>query len=313
MLRIRAFEQRVYDAFSEGHIRGPTHLGIGQEAIAAGFADVLLPTDYVLSTYRGHAHVIGRGAPLEGLAAEIFGRATGVCGGKGGSMHLLSIPHRHYGSYAIVGAHLPIACGVAWSAKLRGTHDVTVCFFGDGTTNIGAFHEALNLAAVWKLPLVFVCENNLYMEYTPIAQVTAVPRPAADRSGSYGLQPRVIDGNDIEAVVGVAQETIADARSGEGPSLVEALTYRTHGHSRADPAKYRPADEVAQWAQRDPLLRYRNTLVERGARSSDLEDLEARVAAEVELAFETALSAPAPDVEEVHTDLWADGSSAWRS
>ena len=197
-----------------------------------------------------------RAAPRwRGLYAELFGRGTGLLGGKGGSMHITSAEHHMLGSYAIVGAHLPIAAGAAWSAQYRKSGQVAVCFFGDGTTNIGAFHEALNLAVVWKLPVVFVCENNLYMEYTPIGSVTAVARPAADRASAYGLEDLVVDGNDADAVYEIARTTIARARDGDGPSLVEALTYRHGGHSRADPGKYRPDDEVKAWLARDPIPR----------------------------------------------------------
>ena len=174
-------------------------------------------------------------------------------GGKGGSMHLTSVEHGAMGSYAIVGAHLPIAVGAAWSAQYRESGQVAVCFFGDGTTNIGAFHEALNMAVVWRLPVVFVCENNQYMEYTPIGAVTAVARPAADRAAAYGLEAIVVDGNDVDAVYDVARRTIDRARDGDGPSLVEAITYRHGGHSRADPGKYRPDDEVKAWMARDPI------------------------------------------------------------
>ncbi len=313
MLRMRAFEQRIYDAFSENKLRGPTHLGIGQEAIAAGFAAALEPKDSVLSTYRGHDHVIAVGAPLDEVAGEILGRATGLCGGKGGSMHLASAHHGHYGCYAIVGAHLPIACGVAWSAKLRGTDEVTVCFFGDGTTNIGAFHEALNIAAVWKLPILFVCENNLYMEYTRTSEVTAVERPAADRAASYGLEALVVDGNDVTAVLEVARDAVAAARSGNGPLLIEAITYRQGGHSRADPGDYRKEDEVAEWLTKDPITAYRNALEDRGADPGELDDIQAKAGAEVEAAFESAFGAPVPDVLQAHTDVWADGGSAWRN
>ena len=196
----RIFEKRVHDLFLQGLEKGTSHLGIGQEAIAAGFAAALRPEDLVFCTYRGHVHTLLRGASMTALMAELLGRATGICGGKGGSMHLTDVAHRAMGSYAIVGAHMPIAAGAAWAAQARGTGQVVVCFFGDGTTNIGAFHEALNLAAVWELPVVYVCENNLYMEYTPISAVTAVEHPAADRASAYGLEPILIDGNDPDEI-----------------------------------------------------------------------------------------------------------------
>src|SRR2546426_3355344 len=212
IVEIRTFEQRAYDLFLQNLVKGTSHLSLGQEAIAAGFAAAMRSEDYTFCTYRGHAHTLARGAPMAGVMAELLGRQGGLLAGKGGSMHLTSVEHGAMGSYAIVGAHLPIAAGAAWSAQVRGSGQVTVCFFGDGTTNIGAFHEALNLAAVWRLPVVFVCENNLYMEYTPIGQVTAVPNPAADRASAYGLESIVIDGNDADAVYEVAVRTIARAR-----------------------------------------------------------------------------------------------------
>jgi pyruvate dehydrogenase E1 component alpha subunit len=309
----RLFETRAHDLFLDGLVKGTSHLGIGQEAVAAGFAAALEPTDLVFCTYRGHVHTLLRGAPMAALMAELLGRATGICGGKGGSMHLTDVSHGAMGSYAIVGAHMPIAAGAAWAAKARGTGQVTVCFFGDGTTNIGAFHEALNLAAVWKLPVVFVCENNLYMEYTAIADVTAVEHPAADRAAAYGLEAILIDGNDADEVHATAVRTVARARSGEGPSLVEAVTYRHGGHSRADPAKYRPAEEVAEWMGRDPIPSYRERLLASGADEEALARIDRDVKDAVDRATEEAREAPFPDPQTLETELWADGGSAWRN
>ena len=219
----------------------------------------------MFATYRGHHHAIARGATPEGCLAELMQRSTGVCKAKGGSMHLTRADHGMLGSYAIVGAHLPMATGAAWSAKLRGTTQVAVAFFGDGATNIGAFHEALNLAAVWKLPVIFVCENNRYMEYTPIASVTSVPNPAADRAAANGMPGVLVDGNDVVAVHDTMAEAVERARSGDGPTVVEALTYRHFGHSRTDPATYRPAEEVEEWLARDPLIVAAPRLLEFGA------------------------------------------------
>ena len=265
MVECRDFETRAQELYFEGLVRGTTHLGVGQEAVAAGVAAALRSDDWTFCTYRGHNHTLARGVPMGPILAELFGRGTGLLGGKGGSMHLTSVEHGVMGSYAIVGAHLPIALGAAWSAQYRKTEQVAVCFFGDGTTNIGAFHEALNMAAVWKAPVVFVCENNQYMEYTAIGDVTAVPRPAADRASAYGLEAIVVDGNDPDAVYAVAVTAVARARAGEGPSLIEALTYRHGGHSRADPGKYRPDEEVKAWLARDPIPRYRERLLATGA------------------------------------------------
>lgn len=309
----RQFEKRAQDLFLEGLVKGTSHLGLGQEAVAAGFAAALRTEDLVFCTYRGHLHTLLRGAPMGALMAELLGRATGVCGGKGGSMHLTDVSVGAMGSYAIVGAHMPIAAGAAWAAQERGTGQVVVCFFGDGTTNIGAFHEALNFAAVWKLPVVFVCENNLYMEYTPIAEVTAVEHPAADRASAYGLESILVDGNDPDAVHEVAVRVVDRARAGDGPSLVEATTYRHGGHSRADPAKYRPDDEVKSWLARDPIPNYRERLLAAGVEASALDEIEAAALAAVDRATEEAKAGPFPDPASLPTDLWADGGSAWRN
>src|SRR5690242_7505499 len=237
MAVIRRTEQAAHDLFLSGLVKGTTHLAAGHEAVAVGASAALRPDDYVFATYRGHHHAIARGATPGECLAELMSKATGICGAKGGSMHLTKASAGMLGSYAIVGAHLPMAAGAAWSAQRRRTGQIAVAFFGDGATNIGAFHEALNLAAVWRLPVLFVCENNLYMEYTPIAAVTAVARPAVDRAGAYGLPAEAIDGNDVvvvhDAVAGAAER----ARAGEGPTIIECLTYRHYGHSRADPAK----------------------------------------------------------------------------
>jgi len=313
MVDCRTFEQRAQELFFEGLVRGTTHLGVGQEAVAAGFAVALRPDDYTFCTYRGHNHTLARGVPMAPIFAELFGRATGLLGGKGGSMHLASVDHGVMGSYAIVGAHLPIALGAAWSAQYRKSGQVALCFFGDGTTNIGSFHEALNMAAVWKAPVVFVCENNQYMEYTPIGAVTAVPHPAADRAAAYGLESILIDGNDPDVVYGTARTAVERARSGGGPSLIEALTYRHGGHSRADPGKYRPDDEVKAWLARDPLPTYRARLLTAGVDEAALAAIEADAKARVADAESIARAAPEPAADALETQVWADGGSAWRN
>jgi pyruvate dehydrogenase E1 component alpha subunit len=313
MFAIRTFEKRAYDLFLQNLVKGTSHLSLGQEAIAAGFAAAMRRDDYTFCTYRGHAHTLARGAPMPAVMAELLGREAGLMKGKGGSMHLTSVDHGAMGSYAIVGAHLPIAAGAAWSAQARGSGQVAVCFFGDGATNIGAFHEALNLAAVWKLPVVFVCENNLYMEYTPISGVTAVANPAADRASAYGLERILIDGNDADQVFNTATSVIARARSGEGPSLVEATTYRHGGHSRADPAKYRPDEEVAEWLAKDPVIVYRAALVGAGIDEVTLTKVEDGVRVAVDEATEIAKASPPPSLDLINTDVWSDGGSQWRN
>ena len=312
-LECRQIEQRAHDLFLQNLIKGTTHLGIGQEAIAAGFGVAMRPDDYTFCTYRGHNHTLVRGASMTGVLGELMGRQCGLLGGKGGSMHLTSVEHGVMGSYAIIGAHLPIAAGAAWSAQYRGSEQVSVCFFGDGTTNIGAFHEALNMAQVWKLPVVFVCENNLYMEYTPIADVIPVEHPAADRASAYGMESIIVDGNDPDAVYRVAQTAFARARAGQGPSLIEAKTYRHSGHSRADPATYRPDGELEAWLKRDPVPMYRKRLIEFGIAEAELTSIEDAVSRAVDEATEAAKASPVPGAEVLETEVWADGGSAWRN
>jgi len=228
-------------------------------------------------------------------------------------MHLTSEEHGVMGSYAIIGAHMPIACGAAWRAQYRGDKDVSVCFFGDGTTNIGAFHEALNFAVVWKLPVVFVCENNLYMEYTPIKDVTAVEHPAADRAAAYGLPRIIVDGQDADEVYRAAQKAYEKARAGGGPSLIECMTYRYSGHSRADPAKYRPEGELDRWKKRDPIVIYRERLKAFGIGDDAIAKIDAEVKSLVEDATEKCKAAPPPPLDILTSDVYADGGFAWRN
>jgi acetoin:2,6-dichlorophenolindophenol oxidoreductase subunit alpha len=313
MAVIRGTEKAAHDLFLRGLVKGTTHLAAGHEAVAVGCSAALRPDDYVFATYRGHHHAIARGATPEGCLAELMQRATGVCKAKGGSMHLTSAIHGMLGSYAIVGAHLPMAAGAAWSARLRGTTQVAVAFFGDGATNIGAFHEALNLASVWKLPVIFVCENNRYMEYTAIDTVTSVPNPAADRAAANGMPGVLVDGNDVVAVHVAMAEAVVRARSGGGPTVIEALTYRHFGHSRTDPGKYRPADEVEEWLARDPLVVARRQLLDLGTTEADVDAADARAAALVAAASQAAQDAPPADPAEAFTDVWADGGATWRT
>ncbi|MFJ5726940.1 thiamine pyrophosphate-dependent dehydrogenase E1 component subunit alpha [Streptomyces paradoxus] len=310
---IRRTEKAAHDLFLRGLVKGTTHLAAGQEAIAVGASAALRPDDYVFATYRGHHHALARGATPEECLAELMSRATGLCRAKGGSMHLTKAATGMLGSYAIVGAHLPMAVGAAWSARLRDTEQLAVAFFGDGATNIGAFHESLNLAAVWKLPVLFVCENNLYMEYTPIADVTAVPRPAADRAPAHGVPGETVDGNDVVAVEEAVERLARRARAGDGPAVLEAETYRHYGHSRADPASYRPAEEVERWLKHDPLDLARGRLAELGVDEETLAGADERARDVVERAVEAAKAAPPPDPREALTDVWADGGGAWRT
>jgi pyruvate dehydrogenase E1 component alpha subunit len=310
---IREAETRAFDLFLQNLVKGTSHLSLGQEAVAAGFAGAMRKGDLTFCTYRGHAHTLARGVSIERVLGELMQRDNGLMRGKGGSMHLTSEEHGVMGSYAIIGAHLPIACGAAWRAQYRGDKDVSVCFFGDGTTNIGAFHEALNFAVIWKLPVVFVCENNLYMEYTPIKDVTAVEHPAADRAAAYGLPRIIVDGQDADAVYRAALKAYDEARAGDGPSLIECKTYRYSGHSRADPAKYRPEGELDKWKKRDPILIYRERLKQFGIGDDVIARIDAEVKQEVENATEKCKAAPPPPLELLTKDVWADGGFAWRN
>jgi pyruvate dehydrogenase E1 component alpha subunit len=313
MALIRGTEEAVQKLFLAGLVKGTTHLAAGHEAVAVGASAALRDDDYVFATYRGHHHAIARGASPEACLAELMSKATGLCKAKGGSMHLTLAERNMLGSYAIVGSHLPMAVGAAWSATLRGTGQLAVAFFGDGATNIGAFHEALNLAAVWKLPVIFVCENNLYMEYTPISAVTAVANPAADRAGAHNLPAEVIDGNDVLVVRDAVSRAAEVARGGGGPTVLEALTYRHFGHSRTDPAKYRPEEEVRSWLARDPLSLCRTQLRELGVDDKDVSDVDAGVKRVVDEAVAAAKAAPDADPAEAMTDVWADGGAQWRT
>ena len=310
---LRQFGKRAHDMFLQNLVKGTTHLSLGMEGVATGFGAAMRPGDYSFATYRGHAHALARGVDPGAALAELLGRENGVLGGKGGSMHLTDVAKGMMGSYAIIGAHLCIANGAAWSAQMRGTDQVAVAFFGDGTTNIGAFHEALNLAVVWGLPVVFICENNLYMEYTPIDLVTAVEHPAAGRAVAYGMEPIIVDGNDPDAVYLVAARVLDRARRGEGPSLVEAITYRSGGHSRADPGKYRPQAEVEAWAGHDPIPLYHSRLLSVGVPEATLGKVQREVAEAIDAATEFAKAGREPGESTLLTEVYADGGSRWRN
>ncbi len=313
MAVIRVTEKAAHDLFLAGLVKGTTHLAAGHEAVAVGASAALRPDDYVFATYRGHHHAMARGASPAECLAELMSKATGVCKAKGGSMHLTKASAGMLGSYAIVGAHLPMAAGAAWSARLRGTSQVAVAFFGDGATNIGAFHEALNLASVWSLPVLFVCENNLYMEYTPIGSVTAAEHPAADRAPGYRLPAEVIDGNDVVAVADAVGRAADRARSGDGPTVLEAQTYRHFGHSRTDPASYRPAGELEAWLDRDPLEVARKRLVDLGVPESEIAAAIDRASSTVADAVAEAKAADGADPAQALSDVWADGGYQWRT
>jgi 2-oxoisovalerate dehydrogenase E1 component len=292
MLSIREFEEHIQRLFLSGEVHGTTHLSAGQEAVPVGVCLALEPDDKVSGTYRGHGHALAKGTDPERLAAEMLGRATGVCGGRAGSMNVVDVEHGLVGCFGIVGGSIAAATGAALAG--RDHERVSVAFFGDGAANQAYFHECLNFAAVLALPVVFVCENNLYGEFTPMRAVTAGGEIAA-RAGAYGIPFAVVDGNDLWAVHEAAREAVARARGGEGPTLLECQTYRHYGHSKSDPAKYRPADEVERWLARDPLTIVRERLIADGVAESEIGALEEEVREGLTAAIEAARAAPFPD------------------
>ena len=292
MLLIRLFEQEMHRLFLRGEVHGTTHLAAGQEAIPVGVCQALRPDDYVAGTYRGHGHALAKGTEAEGMVAEMLGRATGTCGGRSGSMNVIDRAHGLVGCYGIVGGSIAAATGAALSAKRQGR--VAAAFFGDGATNQGYFFECLNFAKVLELPLLFVCENNWYGEFTPMQKVTA-GADIARRAEPFDVPARVVDGNDLFAVVDAAREAIDRARAGGGPTLLECQTYRHYGHSKSDPAKYRPPGELERWKERDPLDLARLRLLEAGLTEQELASVEEAARRELDEAVEAALAAPYPD------------------
>jgi acetoin:2,6-dichlorophenolindophenol oxidoreductase subunit alpha len=292
MLLIRLFESEMQRLFLKGEVHGTTHLCAGQEAVPVGVCSALEPDDYLAGTYRGHGHALAKGTDPDALLAEMLGRSTGVCGGRAGSMNVIDTDHGLVGCFGIVGGSIAAATGAALAGKRQGR--VAVAMFGDGATNHGYFHECLNFAKVLGLPAVFVCENNFYGEFTPMLKVTA-GGDITSRAAAYGIPAQTVDGNDLWAVREAALAAVERARSGEGPTLLEAQTYRHHGHSKADPAKYRPPEEVERWLARDPLNVAKTRLADLGVSEQEISDVEDATKARIEHAVEAALAAPYPD------------------
>ena len=306
MRRIRDFESTAAKLFAEGKIPGFVHLYLGEEAIAPAVCECLRDDDFITSTHRGHGHIIAKGGDLNLMMAELFGRETGYCKGKGGSMHIADRDKGILGANGIVGAGHCIACGAGLSAKIRGTDQVCVCFFGDGSTNQGTFHESLNMASIWKLPVIFVCENNHYGISMSQDRHQAI-KDVADRGAAYNIPGVSVDGNDPLAVYEAAQEAVARARAGKGPTLVECKTYRQHGHFEGDPAIYKPKEEQAAWMEKDPMPRYAKFLVENGVMTQEEVDaVDAQVAKEIEDAIAFADAQPIPAVETAVVDVYSD-------
>lgn len=305
MLEIRLFEEKVFELYGQNLVPGTIHLYAGEEAVAVGVCSSLRKDDYVTSTHRGHGHCIAKGANLDKVMAEILGKKTGYCKGKGGSMHIADFSVGMLGATAVVGAGLPIAVGAGLSAKLRKTDQVVACFFGEGASNQGTFHESLNMASVWKLPVIFVCENNLYAMGTRQSLVTNILN-VAERSSAYGIEGKIVDGNDVLAVFLSASEAVKRARIGAGPTLIECKTYRRRGHSRADPAKYRPKEEVEEWLQRDPLKRLKLQLKEqRAIAEEEIQQIEKKVSSKIDEAVDYAVRSSYPDASEALEDIYS--------
>ncbi len=299
MYLIRRFEEGAEDCYTRGLIHGTMHLSIGQEASAVASCMELTDNDKITSTHRGHGHCIAKGAKVGRMFAEFFGKETGYCHGRGGSMHIADIKTGNLGANGIVGGGLPIAVGAALTAKRLGRDDVTVCFFGDGANNEGAFHESLNMASVWQLPVVFVCENNKYGMSTSTERSTAV-KNIADRAVAYAMPGVTVDGNDFSAVAEAMHIAIARARQGDGPSLVENLTYRWRGHSKSDRNRYRTKEEIEGWIARDPIARFQDQLITHGVVTPEGARLiEVEVVAEVAAGVEFARASPAPQLSDV--------------
>jgi pyruvate dehydrogenase E1 component alpha subunit len=312
MIEIRVVEERIQKLFADGHVRGSTHLANGQEAVAIGVARSTEADDVVTCTYRGHGHALALGVTPLGVIGEICGRTAGCAGGVGGSMHLVEPSVGLLPTFAIVGAGLPVACGAAMAARARGNDRIAVAIFGDGSTNIGAFHESLNFASIRKLPVVFVCENNLYGEYTRI-QLTTPVEDIAIRAASYAMPGIVVDGQDADAVGAAMAGAVARARAGDGPTLLEMKTYRYSGHSRSDPATYRPAGELDTWLKRDPINLFADRLEsENVIASGSLPGLFAETRDAVERATEEALASPAPELSEILAHVSAQSAGGDR-
>jgi acetoin:2,6-dichlorophenolindophenol oxidoreductase subunit alpha len=307
MALVRSFETRVAELYRDGEIPGFVHTSLGQEAVAVGVCSALRDDDYIATTHRGHGHVLAKGADLGGMMAELFAKATGLCGGKGGSMHVADPARGILGANAIVGASMPLATGAALSSKLLGQARVAVAFFGDGAVNQGTFHESLNLAAIWDLPVIFACENNGYSEFTDSRTMTRVP-VVAERAAAYGVSASTVDGNVVEAVREATLAAAEECRASRGPALLELQTYRWHGHYEGDAQPYKPDDEAEHWrGKRDPLLLAEAELLRRGeATQAELEAIRSGADGLVAKAVEFARSAPEPTPEEAFAHVFAD-------
>ncbi|WP_287988882.1 thiamine pyrophosphate-dependent dehydrogenase E1 component subunit alpha [Acidiphilium sp.] len=308
MILIRLFEENAEQAYMRGLIHGTMHLSIGQEASAVGVGAFLTDADKITSTHRGHGHCIAKGADPARMFAEFFGKETGYCRGRGGSMHIADVTRGNLGANGIVGGSLPIAVGAALALKQQKKADAVVCFFGDGASNEGAFHEALNMAALWRLPVVFVCENNKYGMSTSTERSMAVSN-VADRAGAYAMPGVIVDGNRFADVAEAAYHALRRARGGEGPTLIECKTYRIRGHSRSDRNRYRTKEEIESWQRRDPIALFREEMRRLGLLdTAAIEAVQAEAEAEIARALDFARDSPAPSVAELTRDVYAEAA-----
>ena len=306
MYLIRRFEESCGENYSKGFIRGFLHLYIGEEAIAAGSIAPLREDDFIVTHYRDHGHAIARGLETGPLMAELFGKKTGVSGGKGGSMHLFDASKNFMGGHAIVGAQIPLAAGFALASQYQNKDNITVVYFGDGATNQGTFHETMNLASVWKLPILFFLENNFYGMGTSVERIRTNGKSFGNLAESYSIPSTVVDGMDVLAVKEVTEETIKKIRSGSGPAFIEATTFRFQGHSMADPAKYRAEKELDEWKKKDPLINFYNHLIREGiARQTDIEKISKSAEKELDEAVKFATESPEPDLDDIKNDIYA--------
>lgn len=304
MFSSRTFEERVNEMFMKGLIHGTTHLAVGEEATAAGGIGALEPDDYIMSCHRGHAHCIAKGADVKRMMCELLGKKDGFCKGLGGSMHIVDISVGNYGANGVIGPAIPMATGVALAIKKDKSNKVILDYFGDGTTNSGLFHEALNMAALWKLPIVYMCENNLYGMSTPVEKSISV-KDVATRAKAYGIPGVIVDGTDVLAIMEVVKEAADRARRGEGPTLIEAKTYRYLGHSKSDKRAYRTREEEAEWKAKDPIISFGKYMLEHGFTQQELDDLRALVEQECEEAVEYAQAAETITLEEAKKLMFA--------
>lgn len=305
MMLIRAFEEAAEQLYLQGLIHGTMHLSVGQEASAVGACAALRPTDYILSTHRGHGHCIAKGARVDLMMAEFFGKETGYCRGRGGSMHMADVNTGNLGANGIVAGGVPMAAGVGLSIQMQRQDRIVLVFFGDGATNEGAFHESLNLAAIWNLPVIYFCENNQYAMSMAITRASKLEK-LSDRACAYGIPGVTVDGNDLIAVYCATKEAVERARNGGGPTLIEAQTYRWKGHSKSDKQRYRTKEEVKAWQERDPITRLAQKMLEASLlREDDLQRLQTRVDEEIAAAIEFAKASPEPDPATIFEGVYA--------